>query len=429
MNKEIFRLAIPNILSNISVPLLGSVDTALMGQFSALHLGAVGLGGLLFSFLYWNFGFLRMGTTGMTAQAFGAGNFSESTSIWMRAMLIALGAGLLMLLSMSFLGDVGFRLLGAQEESLGLLGEYFYARIWAAPATLSLLVIMGWFFGMQNALYPLILTIIANGLNIIFNIILVNHLDWGIAGVAWGTVWAQYLSLFAALFLLWYKYREKFNLLQTKTLFVWEKWKGFVSVNRDILIRTIFLTTAFAFFYRQSSLAGPMVLAVNVILLQFLNWMSYGIDGFAYAAESLIGKYKGAQDENRLRLAIKKSFIFGMSLAAAYALIYLVFGNSLAAIFSDDASIIDALQPFLFWMVLLPLLSTPSYLWDGIYIGLTASRAMRNSMTLAFILFITAWYFLQPFGNHGLWASLLILMFARGAFQQVLFLIYGTNLK
>lgn len=392
-----------------------------MGQFSATHLGAVGLGGLLFSFVYWNFGFLRMGTTGMTAQAYGAEDQPKAMHIWLRAMIIALLVGGLLLLVMHPLSNIGFKLLGAQESSLDLLGEYFYARIWAAPATMALMVLTGWFFGMQNAIYPLLLTLVANVLNIAFNIYLVKHLNWGMSGVAWGTVWAQYISLFIGLIIFWKKYGKSFNGVSLDSIFQWKEWMAFLTINRDIFIRTIFLTLAFALFYRQSSIAGETILAINVILLQFVNWMSYGIDGFAYAAESLVGKYKGAKNDKLVYRAVRKSFVFGMGLACCFTFVYAFAGHWLASIFTPDAELLKALDDYLIWIILMPILATPSYIWDGIYIGLTASRAMRNSMTLAFVFCIVVWFFTQSLGNHGLWLSLMGLLVGRAIFQHYLF--------
>ena len=219
-----------------------------------------------------------------------------------------------------------------------------------------------------------------------------------------------------------YKYRTYLRLIHLKLLLHWEALRQFLSVNSDLFIRTFCLTFAFGFFYSRSALDGAMVLAVNVILLQFLNWMSYGGDGFAYAAESLVGKYAGKKNKAQTRAMIRRSFVWGMGLAAAYALLYGLAGNHLLRIFTDQADVIQAAQPYLFWMALFPLLSTPCYIWDGIFIGLVASKAMRNSMILALAIFLLAYYPLQAaWGNHGLWAVLLLFMVARGGIMQWVF--------
>lgn len=418
MNKEILRLAIPNILSNISVPLLSTVDTALMGQLSALHIGAVGVGAMIFNFIYWNFGFLRMGTTGITAQSYGKNSPITIILTLGRALFIAfLLAGLIMFFQIPF-GQMSFYLMNLSTDQLPLVEKYFYIRIWAAPATLALYAFMGWFFGMQNAIYPLILTIIINVVNIICSIFFIKYLGLDVEGVAYGTVIAQYVGLLLAILLFFIKYRYLLPHLSTAAILKWEELRQFLSINSDIFIRTLCLTFAFGFFYSQSSVGGEELLAVNVILLQFLNWMSYGVDGFAFASESLVGKHVGANQQQKLTQSIRLSFLWAMALASLYCFIYGVFGTTLVSIFSNQTAIISATQPYLFWMVLFPLLSTPCYIWDGIFIGLTASKAMRDSMLIALFVYLLVHFLLKnSFGNHGLWLALLIFMMARGGIQ------------
>lgn len=418
MNKEILWLAIPNILSNISVPLLSTVDTILMGRFSALHLGAIGLGSMIFNFIYWNFGFLRMGTTGITAQAYGAKNKQQIINTLGRAIIIALLLALLVLLFKNTLLELGNLLLNVSEEQQALVSAYYNVRIWAAPATLALYALMGWFFGMQNSIYPMILTIFINLINIGGNFLFVYRFDMEVDGIALATVIAQYAGLILGIILLTFHYRYLFKDLSTKALTQLQQLKSFLLINRDIFIRTVCLTFAFGFFYRQSSGAGATILAINVILLQFITWMAYAVDGFAFASESLVGKYQGARDPSGLRLSIRYSFIWGMAMAALFSLIYALFGPQLIALFTDQAELQLASIPFLFWMILFPIVSTPCYIWDGIFIGLTASRAMRNTMLLALACYLLFHYWLYPiFDNHGLWAAFLIFMGLRGLFQ------------
>jgi MATE family multidrug resistance protein len=415
MNREILRLAIPNILSNISVPLLSTVDTALMGRLTELHLGAVGLGAMIFNFIYWNFGFLRMGTTGMAAQAYGAGQEDEIAATLGRALLVAGLVALLILLLQKPLAELAFGLLNTTEDQLPLVREYVFIRIWAAPATLASYVLFGWLFGMQNAVYPLLLTIFSNVVNMGFSWWLVNEKGMETAGVAYGTLIAQYAGVVLAIALIFYKYRKYLQLLRFKMILQWQALQTFLSVNRDLFIRTFCLTFAFGFFYSRSALDGEMILAVNVILLQFLNWMSYGVDGFAFAAESLVGKYAGRAEREKTQNMIRYAFLWGMGLAVIYALLYGLAGPPLLHIFTDQADVIQAAIPFLFWMALFPLLSTPCYLWDGIFIGLMAAREMRNSMLLSLAVYLAAYYPMQAaWGNHGLWAALLLFMVARG---------------
>ena len=425
MNKQILRLAIPNILSNLSVPLLSTVDVALMGrQESAAYIGAVALGSLLFNFIYWSFAFLRMGTTGLTAQAFGKNDKSDISNILGRALITALAGSILLLLIQIPLANISFHILDASDTVENLAKEYFYVRIWAAPATLALYAIMGWFFGMQNAMYPLILTILINAINIICNIWFVNYMGMKADGVALGTVIAQYVGLVAAFGLFRYKYLDYVKYFKRKIIFELSAIKKFLALNRDIFIRTFCLIFAFAFFDNESAKQGDVILAINAILLQFISWMSYGIDGFAFATESLVGKYLGAGNKPQLKKAINYSFLWAMGLALIYSIAYFIFDDALLFIFTDQENIIQQASQYMFWVVLFPVVATPSYIWDGIYIGYTASIAMRNTMLIALSIFLV-FYFAQlhflNWGNNGLWLALMVFMAARGMVQWVWF--------
>jgi MATE family multidrug resistance protein len=429
MNKEILRLAVPNILSNISIPLLSTVDTALMGRLSEAHIGAVGVGAMIFNFVYWNFGFLRMGTTGMTAQTFGRNDNLGIANNLGRAVLVALIlAGLILVLQVPF-GEASFHLMNASGEQKILLEEYFFIRIYAAPATLALFAFFGWFFGMQNAIYPLILTIIINVVNIALSYIFVWEMEMGVAGVAWGTVIAQYVGLVGAVVLFLSKYSSFLQYLKRETILKVNELKRFLIINRDIFIRTVCLTFAFGFFYSQSSAEGEMLLAVNVILMQFVNWMSYAVDGFAFASESLVGKYVGANDETQTHRAIKLSFSWGMFFAFLFSLVYLFYGTNLLYVFTDKMDVIEASLPYLSWLVVFPIISTPCYIWDGVFIGMTASVAMRNCMVLALVVFLLVYYSTISYGNHGLWLTLSLFMLSRAVFQWIAFKKFGLALK
>jgi len=435
LNKEILQLAIPNIISNISVPLISSVDTGLMGNLSALHIGAVGLGSMIFNFIYWNFGFLRMGTTGMTAQAYGKNNPAVMVHTWGRALLIALFLSGLILLLQQPLANLGFALMNVSTDQYSLVATYFHIRIWAAPASLVLVVMMGWFFGMQNPIYPLILTIIINITNILVSYILVHHYHLGVAGVAYGTVIAQYVGLISALLLFSFKYKYLFKYFEQSVLFARQEFLGFIRINSDIFMRTFCLTIAFGFFYSQSAAAGAEILAVNTILMQFLNWMSFGVDGFAYAAESLVGKYTGANQPETTRKTIRLSMYWGMALAVFFSLIYSFFGVHLVHLFTDQAAIVEAASPYLWWMVLLPIVGTPCYIWDGIFVGLTAVKAMRNSMLLALLAYLLCYLVLSyfypapAFLSNILWLSLITFLVIRGLLQGLWYRRMGLDLK
>ncbi len=430
MNREILRLAIPNILSNISVPLLSTVDTALMGRLSELHIGAVGIGSMVFNFIYWNAGFLRMGTTGLTAQAFGKRDDAVITHTLGRALLVAVSIAAGLMLLQIPIGKASFYLMNVIGGQHHLVSDYFYIRIWDAPATLGLYAMFGWFFGMQNAIYPLILTLVINVVNIAMSFFFVAYLGMEADGVAYGTLVAQYVGFATALILFYSKYGYLLQHFQRQAITEWQKLRQFLVINRDIFIRTLLLTFAFSFFYSQSALTGELMLAVNVILLQFINWMSYGIDGFAFASESLVGKYDGADDQPKTYKIIRLSFIWGMGMALLFSLSYGLFSEYFLRIFTNQNDVIQAAEPYLFWMVLFPILSTPCYLWDGIFIGLTASKAMRNAMLLAFAFYALAYFiFYEQLGNHGLWLTLLIFMVARGTIQHLFFWRKGLALQ
>ena len=429
MNREIFRLAIPNVLSNLSVPLLSSYDTALMGGLSGAHIAAVGLGSMAFNFVYWNFGFLRMSTTGMTAQAFGRGATNEQRILLFRGGLLALLISTLLVVLQYPLGELTTWLLNIRPDQSALVDDYFYLRIWAAPAALLQMVLFGWFFGRQNALYPLLLTFLVNGANIGLSTYLVTTLGWGISGVAWGTVGAQYVGLLIGIGLL-LRENSRYDLqLFSRTPNTRQEQSShslaaFLSINRDIFLRTLCLTLSFAFFYNRANAldVGTAVVAANVILLQLVNWLSYGVDGFAFAAESLVGKYYGAGEREQLNKVIRLIFSWGMALATIYALFYYFGDTWLLGLFAPEATAaatLDAAVRYLPIVVAFCLLATPCYLLDGIYIGLTAATAMRQTMLIAFAGYLISYFLVgQHYGNWGLWGSLLVFMVFRAALQS-----------
>lgn len=416
MNKQILALAIPNILSNLSVPLLGLVDTALMGRMDGLHyLGAIAIGGMIFNLLYWLFGFLRMGTTGFTAQAHGEENPALLSLHLARPLCVACVIGVSLLLLQFPLAELSFYLIQSTPEVERFAREYFSIRIWAAPATLMLYVFNGWFLGRQNARFPMYLAFAINAINIGVSFYCVQVLGLKAAGVALGTLCAQYLGLALATLLFVYGYRDLFPYLGP-SLRHWQVFKRFFQVNRDIFIRTLCLLSCFSFFTAESARLGEDILAVNTILLQFWTVMAYAVDGFAFAAESLVGKFLGAADRQGLRRVIKALFYWGQGLGLLFALAYFFGFDTLFFIFTDKTALLNAAMPYLVWVVLGPLLNTPCFIWDGIYIGATASVAMRNAMLISTVLvFFPSYYFLAPYwGNHALWLAMLLFMISRG---------------
>ncbi len=417
MNKKILRLAIPNIISNISVPLLGLVDLAIMGHLeSENYIGAIALGGMIFNFIYWNFSFLRMGTSGFTAQAFGARNLKESVAILSRSLMVGFAGALLLILGQTLIADLSFFLVKGSIEVESLASQYFLIRIWAAPATIGLYSLTGWFIGMQNAKTPMYISIAVNILNILFSLIFVYGMGMKADGVALGTVIAQYAGFILAVIMLSRYYKKLLKYWVYSSIMQWEKFVVFFKVNKDIFIRTFCLIFVFTFFTAQSANSGDTILAVNTLLLQFFMVFSYLIDGFAYSAESLVGKSIGARNPVQLKKVVRLLFLWGLAISIIFTLTYLVAGDKLLLILTDNNNVIEQTQPYLFWIVFIPIITFTAFLWDGIYIGALASKGMRNSMLISTILvFLPLYFLLHPLlENNGLWLALNAFMITRG---------------
>lgn len=417
MNKQILRLAIPNIISNLSVPLLGAVDTAVVGRLEHVYyLGAIAVGSIIFDFIFWGFGFLRMGTTGLVAQAYGSGNERQTRVILVRVLLVALGSSLLILLLQYPLIELSLYVVNASPEVEEYTRIYYYIRIFAAPATLALYGINGWFLGMQNSTYPMIVTITLNILNIGLNLMFVFGFGMNVDGVALGSLTASFLGVGLALIL----YRRKYggvslNVSMTELLEASEL-KKFFSVNRDIIIRTLCLIFSYAFFTAKSASMGDTILAANTILLQMWYISSYGVDGFAYAAESLVGKYKGAGDHQSLKKAIKACMFWGLALGLLMTGVYALFDREIVALFTNKTEVIGVAMSVVIWLIVAPVVNSVCFIWDGVFIGATATAAMRNSMLIATILFYVPVYFItEPYlGIHALWVAMTSFMLIRG---------------
>lgn len=424
MNRKILRLSIPNIVSNITVPLLGLVDLALMGHLkSEIYIGAIALGGVIFNFIYWGFGFLRMSTSGFTAQAFGEENKTETITVLARALAVAVFTGLVILALQLPIAWAGFNMIGGSEEVKTLAREYFLIRIWAAPAALSLFVFSGWFLGMQNARYPMAIAILANVANILLSVLFVFGLNMKSDGVALGTALSQYIGLILAVLLFQKKYRELLPYLKTNLVLDLKRLTEFFRVNSDIFIRSFCIILVFTFFTSESANTNDTVLAVNSLLIQMLLFFSFFIDGFAFAGEALVGKFFGARQKSSLKKVVKLLFLWGVGLALVFTLIYMAGMNTILQLLTSQQDVIESARPFLFWVILIPLASFSSFIWDGIYIGATASAAMRNTLLGAtFLVFAPVYYFLNPhWENHALWLAMVLFMFARGAIQTFLF--------
>ena len=417
LNHSILRLAIPNIISNITVPLLGLVDMMLMGHLNSVaYIGAIGLGGTIFSVMYSIFSFMRAGTTGFTAQAYGGNDQQEISYAFYRSMGIALIATVLVLSLQRPIEWMAMQLLNGSDEVLRYTSDYFRVRIWAAPAVLSLYTFNGWYIGMQNTTIPMVIAILINVVNIGLSVLFVNVFHLGVVGVALGTVIAQYTGLLTAIIFMLSKYRHYLVPIKREILLQADKLKRFFKVNTDFMIRSILLVLTIAFFTNQSAKLGDDILAVNMILMQFFYIFSYFTDGFAYAGEALVGRFTGAHDLINLKRTIKYLLLWGVGLSVPFTLLYWAFPEAFIHLISDQPGIAEQARPYYIYMILIPVVTFAAFLWDGIYIGATAAKEIRNTMIIASILvFLPAWFILMPlYGNHGLWIAFLLFMVARG---------------
>lgn len=417
MNKTILKLAIPNIISNITIPLLGLVDMILMGHLgSATYIGAIALGGTIFSVLYSFFSFLRAGTTGFTAQAYGSNDKTETIYSLYRSICIGIPIIILILALQNPIAKISQFLLDGSDDVKSLALSYFYIRIWAAPANIMLYCLNGWFVGMQNTKSPMFIAILINVFNILFSILFVIVLKQNVTGVALGTVLAQYSGLTLAIILLIKDYRKYFIKIEKNILFDFKKIKRFFKVNTDLMIRSFLLIISIAFFTNQSAKLGDNILAINMILLQSFYIFSYFTDGFAYAGEALTGRYIGSKDAVSLKKTIKLLLIWGFSISIPFTILYGLFPSTFVKIISNDPNILEQIQPYYVYMIIIPIITFAAFIWDGIYIGATASKAVRNTMIIASIfVFLPAWYILVPsLENHGLWIAFLCFMLTRG---------------
>jgi multidrug resistance protein, MATE family len=418
LNRQILRLAIPNIISNLSVPLLSSVDTALVGRLDGVYyLGALAIGGMIFSVLYMGFGFLRMGTTGLTAHAYGSRNTQEASVVLSRAIITAGLVSLVLLLAQYFIFAGAMLIVSTSDEVRTFASVYFFIRIWDAPAVLGLYAIQGWFLGMQNARYPMYITIFINLLNIVLSLYFIYGLGMTVDGVAYGTVIAQYAGLILAVVLFVRTYGLRYIHTAREAILAIEGIKRFFSVSRDIFIRTMSLLFTYSFFTVQSAALGDEILAVNAILLQFWHILAYGVDGFAYAAESLTGRFVGARQPARLRRAVKLLMAWGMGLGGVFSVIYYLFDETLLRIFTDQPELIALGLVYMSWTIAAPLINSFCFMLDGVFIGATVTGPMRNSMLISTFLVFVPVYFATVgwLENHALWLAMATYMMARGA--------------
>ena len=410
-DREILHIALPSIVSNITVPLLGLVDVAITGHLgSAAYIGAIALGGMLFNVVYWIFGFLRMGTSGLTAQALGAGKREETIEWLLRSQTIGMGIAVALLLLQVPIRELALLVMQPTEEVRAFTVTYFNICIWGAPATLGLFGLNGWFIGMQNSRVPMAIAITQN------------------VGVALGTLIAQWCGFLMGVFLC-LRYVDmslcrvfKGWKVSWKRLFDRQSMLRFFEVNRDIFLRTICIVSVMLFFTSAGSWQGEVILAVNTLLMQLYLLVSYVMDGFANAGEALSGKYYGAGDRSSLRLTVRRLFVWATLMATGFTVVYVLGGKPFLGLLTDEPSVVEASADYVWWAYLIPFVSMGAFMWDGIFIGLTASRQMLQSMFAAAVTFFVLYYLLHPsLGNHGLWAAFLAFLLVRGGVQTWLY--------
>ena len=413
-HRTVLRIALPVMLSNASTPLIGVVDTAIVGRIpDTAYIAAVAVGALVFTFVFWGFGFLRMGTTGLTAQALGSGDTDELVAGLGRALLISAVVGAALVGLQWPIREIAFALLEASDRTEGLARSYFDIRIWAAPATLANYALLGWFIGLGRTDIGLVLQLVLNLVNIALDAFFVLGLGLDVRGVALGTLFAEYFAALVGLVIAVRYMRRHGAQLRFGNLLVTERLKRTLAVNRDIMIRSLALIFVFVWFMAQGARYGDVTLAANAVLMQFVSISAYFLDGLAFAAEALVGRALGARDRAGFRAAVRVSTLWAVLVALLVSSVYFVAGPWVVDALTTDPETRAAARIYLPWAALAPLAGVLAFQLDGIFIGATRSIEMRNAMLFSTAVFVLAWWLLQPWGNHGLWAALYVNYVAR----------------
>jgi MATE family multidrug resistance protein len=415
-HRRVLALAFPIVLANLTQPILGAVDTAVAGHLdSASYLGGVALGGLFFNFVFWGFGFLRMGTTGLVAQAHGAANQAELRNTVLRALLIAAAIGAAVLALQLPLIDYALRLIGGSDAVQRHARIYCHARIWAAPLALGNYVVLGWMLGTQRVRLALLSQVFINSVNIVAVLLYVYGFGWGVAGIGAATATADALGFVLGAALLWHGRPRGLPPVNRAALFDGAALKRLVVLNRDIFIRTLCVLSSFGWFAHLGARQGDATLAANALLLNFQTFMAYGLDGFAHAAEALVGAAIGARDRHAFVQAVKVTALWSAIGALGFSLVYWSAGSWIVARLTDQAAVRAVADAYLPWAALSPVISVWGFLLDGVFIGATRTAELMKSMMVSLAVFVAvSWALLALYGNHGLWAAMMIFMAVRG---------------
>lgn len=415
-NKHVWRIAAPMILSNVSVPLLGMVDTGVTGHLeNAAYLGAVAIGSTIFGFLYTGVNFLRMGTTGIAAQQFGANDFDGLRVTLGQALIVALAISAVLILLQVPIGAAAISLIGPDSVVAGFTHQYFSIRIWSAPATLANFALIGWFLGLQNARVPLAIVLAINITNIVLDLFLVLVVGMKVDGVAIASVIAEFAGLAVGLGFVVRELKRHSGHWIIAKLTTFREYGAFLAVNGNLFVRTMALMFTLTFITAQGARQGGLILAANAILMNFQNLLAFALDGFAHAAEALVGKAVGEKNREALKRSVALALRLSLIVAVGFSAFFWLFGPSLIALLTDLPDIRATTLRYLPWLILSPLVAVWSYLYDGVFVGATLAREMRNIMLIsAFVIFVPAWYALQFLGNDGLWLSFMLFLASRG---------------
>ncbi len=411
-----WRIAAPMILSNISVPLLGMVDTGVTGHLeNAVYLGAVAIGSTIFGFLYSGVNFLRMGTTGITAQRFGANDHDGLRIALGQALVVSTVIAVLLILLQLPLGSLAMRLIGPEPEIANIAGEYFSIRIWSAPATLANYALIGWFIGLQNARVPLYIVLAINLTNIALDLLFVLVLGMKVDGVAAASVIAEFTGVAVGISFAIAELRRRGGHMIMSHLTTLSEYREFFSINANLFVRTMALIFSFAFVTAVGARMGGLILAANAILMNLLNLIAFALDGLAHAAEALVGKAAGAKDRQALDRSVQLTMRWSLYVAIGFSVLFWLTGPLFIRVLTDIPEVVDTTMQYLPWMTVAPVIAFWAYLYDGVFVGATRAKEMRNSMVIStFVVFIPAWFAFRFLDNHGLWLAFMIFLGSRG---------------
>ncbi len=432
LNREILRLAVPSILANITIPLVGIVDTAIVGHLSdAAAIGGIAIGTMLFDLLYWNFGFLRIGTSGLAAQAYGAGRKDECRKILVQSLSLAGLATLFVWAIQWFFVTAVLAVVPCSAEAASIAREYFFVRIWAAPATMMLFTFKGWFIGMQDTKSPMSTDILVNAVNMLASYYLAVHAGYGVVGVAYGTLLAQYSGLFLAVAIMVLKYGIiHIGTREILAAMKWPELKRMMSLNGNLFIRSLCFMVVYVGYTSLASRYGDEELAVSSILMKFFMFFSYFVDGFAYAGEALVGKEFGRSRADALNDkmsatgslndVVRLLFNWSIGVGLLFTAVYAVWGDECIALMTSDSGVIAAAKPYMGWLIAMPIVSALAFMWDGVFVGATAGVQIRNAMIWAALAFVIGYITtFSWWGPQALYIAYFAHLFARVAYLTV----------